>query len=60
MADFDEIKERLIKLELTVTELVRNVQSSADDRKWLLRIVLGGVISMALVWFANGGLIVDK
>lgn len=56
MSDFEDIRARLIKLELTVETLVKSMAGNADDRKWMVRIILGGVVSAFLLWIKNGGL----
>lgn len=56
MSDLEDIKDRLLRLEIAVENFAKSLQSSADDRKWLIRIILGGIVSAVLVFITKGGL----
>ena len=56
MTEMQDIRDRLITLEVSVKVLSEKIDASSSDRTWLVRIVLGGLVSAVLLWITKGGL----
>ena len=56
--DVSDLKIRMAVAESNIKEIKEDVSSIKGNTTWILRLVIGGLISAAITFIAKGGLLV--